>query len=75
MLFLHHGASMSQNHTLIRIKFFPDNYFYSAQRTYDLTRRNGGYPSGVRVYDRGNGATILLYSSAKNRGSGSPVSH
>ncbi len=66
---------MSQTITLIKDKILSDNYFTLRNITYDLTRRNGEVIRHKReVYDRGNGATILLYNSTKNRGSGSPVS-
>ncbi len=67
---------MSQTITLIKDKILSDNYFTLRNITYDLTRRNGEVIRHKReVYDRGNGATILLYNATKkNRGSGSPVS-
>lgn len=66
---------MSQTITLIKDKILSDNYFTLRNITYDLTRRNGEVIRHKReVYDRGNGATILLYNSTKNRGSGSSVS-
>ncbi len=66
---------MSQTITLIKDKILSDNYFTLRNITYDLTRRNGEVIRHKReVYDRGNGATILLYNSKKNRASGSSVS-
>ncbi|ASO62612.1 GDP-mannose pyrophosphatase NudK [Salmonella enterica] len=57
---------MSQNITLIKDKILSDNYFTLRNITYDLTRRNGEVIRHKReVYDRGNGATILLYNSTK----------
>ncbi|EAR6784213.1 GDP-mannose pyrophosphatase NudK [Salmonella enterica subsp. arizonae] len=57
---------MSQNITLIKDKILSDNYFTLRNITYDLTRRNGEVIRRKReVYDRGNGATILLYNSTK----------
>ncbi|ECG1192606.1 GDP-mannose pyrophosphatase NudK [Salmonella bongori] len=57
---------MSQNITLIKDKILSDNYFTLRNITYDLPRRNGEVIRHKReVYDRGNGATILLYNSTK----------
>ncbi|EAO9605819.1 GDP-mannose pyrophosphatase NudK [Salmonella enterica] len=57
---------MSQNITLIKDKILSDNYFTLRNITYDLTRRNGEVIRHKReVYDRGNGATIVLYNSTK----------
>lgn len=57
---------MSQNITLIKDKILSDNYFTLRNITYDLTRRNGEVIRHKReVYDRGNGATILLYNSTQ----------
>ncbi|ECE0086798.1 GDP-mannose pyrophosphatase NudK [Salmonella enterica] len=57
---------MSQTITLIKDKILSDNYFTLRNITYDLTRRNGEVIRHKReVYDRGNGATILLYNSTK----------
>lgn len=57
---------MSQTITLIKDKILSDNYFTLRNITYDLTRRNGEVIRHKReVYDRGNGATILLYNATK----------
>ncbi|MGG5978570.1 GDP-mannose pyrophosphatase NudK [Salmonella enterica] len=57
---------MSQTITLIKDKILSDNYFTLRNITYDLTSRNGEVIRHKReVYDRGNGATILLYNSTK----------
>ncbi|ECG0731963.1 GDP-mannose pyrophosphatase NudK [Salmonella enterica] len=57
---------MSQTITLIKDKILSDNYFTLRNITCDLTRRNGEVIRHKReVYDRGNGATILLYNSTK----------
>ncbi|EAN9493188.1 GDP-mannose pyrophosphatase NudK, partial [Salmonella enterica] len=57
---------MSQTITLIKDKILSDNYFTLRNITYDLARRNGEVIRHKReVYDRGNGATILLYNSTK----------
>lgn len=57
---------MSQKITLIKDHILSDNYFILHNITYDLTRKNGEVIRHKReVYDRGNGATILLYNAEK----------
>lgn len=57
---------MSQKITLIKDKVLSDNYFILRNITYDLTRSNGEVIRHKReVYDRGNGATVLLYNPEK----------
>lgn len=57
---------MSQKITLIKDHILSDNYFILHNITYDLTRKNGEVIRHKReVYDRGNGATILLYNAGK----------
>ena len=57
---------MSQKITLIKDKVLSDNYFILRNITYDLTRSTGEVIRHKReVYDRGNGATILLYNPEK----------
>lgn len=57
---------MSQQITLIKDKILSENYFTLHNITYDLTRKNGEVIRHKReVYDRGNGATILLYNPEK----------
>ena len=52
--------------TIIKDKILSDNYFILRNITYDLTRKSGDVVRHKReVYDRGNGATILLYNRAK----------
>ena len=51
---------------VIKDKILSENYFVLRNITYDLTRNNGEVIRHKReVYDRGNGATILLYSREK----------
>ena len=51
---------------LIKEKVLSENYFVLRNFTYDLTRSNGEVIRHKReVYDRGNGATILLYNRQK----------
>ncbi|AUV00229.1 GDP-mannose pyrophosphatase NudK [Phytobacter ursingii] len=57
---------MSFNIEVIKDKVLSDNYFILRNITYDLTRKNGDVIRHRReVYDRGNGATILLYNPEK----------
>lgn len=57
---------MSFKIDLIKDKVLSDNYFILRNITYDLTRKNGEVLQHKReVYDRGNGATILLYNREK----------
>lgn len=52
--------------TIIKDKILSDNYFILRNITYDLTRKSGDVVRHKReVYDRGNGATVLLYNSRK----------
>ncbi|KOQ95915.1 GDP-mannose pyrophosphatase, partial [Pluralibacter gergoviae] len=49
--------------TIIKDKILSDNYFILRNITYDLTRKSGDVVRHKReVYDRGNGATVLLYN-------------
>ena len=52
-------------HEYVRIteqKLLSDNWYILKKISFDLQRRNGSWQSQSReVYDRGNGATILLY--------------
>ncbi|ORM74377.1 GDP-mannose pyrophosphatase NudK [Pantoea wallisii] len=58
---------MSLKITIIKDKLLSDNYFTLRNFTYELTRSNGDIVRHKReVYDRGNGATILLYNREKN---------
>ena len=57
---------MSLNITVIKDKILSDNYFILRNITYELTRRDGSVVRHKReVYDRGNGATVLLYNPNK----------
>jgi len=57
---------MSFNIEIIKDKVLSENYFVLRNITYDLTRKDGEVVRHKReVYDRGNGATILLYSPPK----------
>ncbi len=57
---------MSSAITLLKDKILSENYFVLHNVTYDLTRPGGEVLRHKReVYDRGNGATILLYNPQK----------
>lgn len=46
-----------------------DNWYNLKKYTFDLQRRDGEWQRQQReVYDRGNGATILLYNREKKNG-------
>lgn len=50
----------------IQSELLSDNWYVLRKFSYDLIKRNGErQPQTREVYDRGNGATILLYSKAK----------
>lgn len=52
---------------LIKQKLLSENWFVLHNYTYELTNRQGETVRHKReVYDRGNGATILLYNREKN---------
>nr|WP_318374848.1 GDP-mannose pyrophosphatase NudK [Enterobacter sp.] len=60
------GVVLPMNIEIIKDKILSENYFVLRNITYDLTRKNGEVIRHKReVYDRGNGATILLYSREK----------
>lgn len=57
---------MSSRVENIRKELLSDNWYVLNKYTFDLKRKNGGSVEQVReVYDRGNGATILLYNRTK----------
>ena len=57
---------MSLNINVIKDKILSENWFVLRNMTYELTRSDGSVVRHKReVYDRGNGATILLYNPEK----------
>ena len=57
---------MSLNIHVIKDKILSENYFVLRNMTYEFTRRDGSVVRHKReVYDRGNGATVLLYNPNK----------
>ncbi|MCX8956730.1 GDP-mannose pyrophosphatase NudK [Erwinia psidii] len=58
---------MSAKIDVIKNKILSENWFVLRNFTYDLTTHDGSTIRHKReVYDRGNGATILLYNREKN---------
>ncbi|ROR04689.1 GDP-mannose pyrophosphatase NudK [Erwinia sp. JUb26] len=58
---------MSAKIDIIKNKVLSENWFVLRNFTYDLTAKDGAVIRHKReVYDRGNGATILLYNREKN---------
>jgi len=58
---------MSFKINIIKDKLLSENWFVLRNYTYDITDRRGEVIRHKReVYDRGNGATILLYNREKN---------
>lgn len=58
---------MSAKIEVIKNKILSENWFVLRNFTYDLTTKDGTTLRHRReVYDRGNGATILLYNRQKN---------
>jgi GDP-mannose pyrophosphatase NudK len=59
----HDKSSRIEN---VRNQLLSDNWYVLRKYTYDLIKRNGErQPQSREVYDRGNGATILLYNRPK----------
>ena len=57
---------MSSKIENVKKELLSDNWYVLHKYTFDLKRKNGGSVQQMReVYDRGNGATILLYNRAK----------
>lgn len=58
---------MSVKINVIKNKILSENWFTLRNFTYELMGRDGNTLRHKReVYDRGNGATILLYNREKN---------
>lgn len=60
-------ASSTRDRVRIKqVEILSDNWYVLRKTTYDYLGRNGQWRELTReTYDRGNGATILLYSKAK----------
>lgn len=60
------GVVMSSPINIIKKKLLSDHWFILHKYVFDLKRKNGGVVRQTReVYDRGDGATILLYNRRK----------
>lgn len=58
---------MSSPIDIVEKKLLSDHWFILHKYVFDLKRKNGGVVRQIReVYDRGDGATILLYNRAKS---------
>jgi len=56
----------NNNIKILTTEILSDNWYVLRKYTYDLIKRNGErQPQSREVYDRGNGATILLYNRPK----------
>jgi GDP-mannose pyrophosphatase NudK len=54
---------MSDNVRVIKTELLSDHWYILNKITYDYCKKNGEWATHTReVYDRGNGATILLYN-------------
>jgi nudix-type nucleoside diphosphatase (YffH/AdpP family) len=60
------GHSMSERVRIKRVETLSDDWYVLKKTTFDLQRRDGSWQQQSReTYDRGNGATILLYNLAQ----------
>jgi hypothetical protein len=59
---------MTSSIKIIDEKLLSDNWYILKKYTFEYQRKDGKIETQSReVYDRGNGATILLYNSQKKR--------
>jgi len=57
----------SKKVNIIREELLSDNWYSLKKYDYEILQKDGSWQKQTReVYDRGNGATILLYNQAKN---------
>ena len=57
---------MNENVKILRTEILSDNWYTLRKITYDYLKKNGAWETQNReAYDRGNGATILLYNKEK----------
>lgn len=57
---------MSENIRILKAEVLSDNWYTLRKITYECRQKDGSWQTHVReTYDRGNGATILLYNRAK----------
>lgn len=58
---------MSANVKLLSTEILSDNWYILKKVTYEYLKKDGRWQRQIReAYDRGNGATILLYNKEKN---------
>ncbi len=58
---------MSGNVKLLSTEILSDNWYILKKITYEYLKKDGRWQKQIReAYDRGNGATILLYNKEKN---------
>lgn len=58
---------MITNVKVLRTEILSDNWYILKKLTYEYTKKDGSVQTQTReAYDRGNGATILLYNKAQN---------
>lgn len=58
---------MSANVKLLGTEILSDNWYILKKVTYEYLKKDGRWQRQIReAYDRGNGATILLYNKEKN---------
>ena len=54
---------MIENIKILKTEILSDNWYTLKKVTYSYTKKDGTFKTQVReAYDRGNGATILLYN-------------
>jgi GDP-mannose pyrophosphatase NudK len=57
---------MINNVKVLKTEILSDNWYILKKLTYEYTKKDGSVQTQTReAYDRGNGATILLYNSAQ----------
>ena len=60
------SLSADDNVRIVGVEVLSDDWYLLKKNTFDLRRRNGEWQRQSReTYDRGNGATILLYNRQK----------
>jgi nudix-type nucleoside diphosphatase (YffH/AdpP family) len=66
MMSLSEAPSMSERVRIRKVETLSDDWYVLKKTTFDLQRRDGSWQQQSReTYDRGNGATILLYNLAR----------
>jgi GDP-mannose pyrophosphatase NudK len=61
------AVSMISNISITKTEILSDNWYFLRKYTYQYQKKNGTVMTQSReVYDRGNGATILLYNTDRN---------